>query len=654
REKVERRASEMDLTKFRGLVERLEREAAVDPERYRDNVIALAILGYGVVVGVLALLIGAIVLMAYLMYSGYADVLFLKLIFAAGLLALVIVRALWVRIPPPEGLEITASDAPKLFVMIEQIREQLAGPRVHHVLVTEDLNAAVSQVPRFGILGGQRNYLVLGLPLMHSLAPEQFRAVLAHEFGHLSRNHGRWQGWIYRVRLTWARLLDALRRKKKSLSAVVFSKFVEWYAPFFNAYSFVLARGDEYVADRCAAEVAGPDSIAQALQRIEILARFTQERFWPEIGRSTEEMADPHPGPMAAFVPMLQGSLTHEDAAKWLTEAWNRPTDYDDTHPSLSDRLRPLGYQPAEVSASLPRQEEASAAQHYLGEASAVLTARVDDQWRASIADAWRGEHEAAKARRARLAVLEARQARGEAMDSATRWELIALTSKLRDKKTALDLAEALLASDPAHAPTRCFIGQALLERGDETGIGYLEAAMAADASLILPATAILFGYLWSKGRREEAERYRAQAMERQKLLEQAEAERAEVPQRLELEPHDLPAETVAGLRRALYRIEGLAEVYLARRGVELLPEQRSYIAGVLLARNPSRLHSGEKDAISKRLLFQVPWPEGTGIGLLNNSKHLLRKFREIPGALLLSPTLPPPEDSQQAEPGLP
>ena len=77
------------------------------------------------------------------------------------------------------------------------------------MLLTGDFNAAIVQHPRFGIFGGTRNYLMLGLPLMQSLSPAEFQAVVAHEFGHLWGAHGRFGAWIYRLRTGWARLLYA-------------------------------------------------------------------------------------------------------------------------------------------------------------------------------------------------------------------------------------------------------------------------------------------------------------------------------------------------------------------------------------------------------------------------------------------------------------
>jgi Zn-dependent protease with chaperone function len=635
----------MDLTKFRGLVERLEREAAGDPQGYRTRVIALAVLGYGYVVGMLAGTVATIVWLIRLAQSGYDNALVIKLILAAGLFCLLILRALWVRFPPPTGLELSRSDTPKLFPIIEEIRQALDGPRVHHVLLTTDLNAAVVQIPQLGVLGWQRNYLLLGLPLMQALGPDQFRSVLAHEFGHLSGNHGRMQGWIYRVRQTWAQLLSVLQGQRRRLTGFLFTPFVEWYAPFFNAYSFVLARQDEFVADRCAADVAGPDVAASALQRIEVVGRFTHEKFWADIGRAAQEKEEP-PGPMAAFLPTVRQTLGRDVAERWLGEARSRPTDFADTHPSLSDRLAALGCSLTICSALVPQEGEASAAQEYIGQALEGLAAKLDDQWRASVAAAWRAEYEATKTRRGRLAELEAQAARGEVLDTGARFEQVQLTASLGSTEIALGLAKSLASAEPGHAATRYFIGITLLEQGEEAGIAHLEAAMQLEPGAILPASGVLFQYLWNKGRRDEAERYRTQAIERSKALEGADAERKDLRGPVRFESHQLTADTVAAIRRALYQLEGLAEVYLVRRQVQKLPEMPCYLVGILLKRGTMRYQSQTADAAIYRRVFEgVQWPQGTYGILLNGARRNLRqRFRRVPGAELLSATASPPD----------
>ena len=162
----------------------------------------------------------------------------IKLLFGLGVLAAIILRAFWVRFTPPTGYEVYREDTPRLFLLIDKLTTALGTPPFHHVLIVNELNAAVVQRPRLGIFGWYQNYLLLGLPLMLAMTPAQFRAVLAHEFGHLGHAHGRFSGWIYRTRMVWSRLLEELRAHDH-WGSVLFTKFLNWYAPFFNAYSFV-------------------------------------------------------------------------------------------------------------------------------------------------------------------------------------------------------------------------------------------------------------------------------------------------------------------------------------------------------------------------------------------------------------------------------
>jgi Zn-dependent protease with chaperone function len=109
---------------------------------------------------------------------------------------LVMVRALWVHLQPPKGWMLTRADAPDLFQLLDRLRKELQTPPIHVVLVTPEFNAAVSEIPRLGLFGWHRNYLLLGLPLLQVLTREQFTAVLAHELGHLSHGHARSSNWI--------------------------------------------------------------------------------------------------------------------------------------------------------------------------------------------------------------------------------------------------------------------------------------------------------------------------------------------------------------------------------------------------------------------------------------------------------------------------
>jgi Zn-dependent protease with chaperone function len=260
----------MDQAQFEALAERWARLAQSSPRAYRWRVYALAVLGFTFLfLLVLALLVLLAVSVAITTRVFGA----VKLVILIGALLLVVLRALWVRLQPPEGEPITRSEAPQLFALLDRLRSRLDTPSVHRVLVTADFNAAVTQVPRLGVFGWHRNYLLLGLPLMRCLSAEQLEAVLAHELGHLSRGHARVGNWIYRLRLSWYRLDQALEKKPQWGSGAI-RGLLRWYAPYFNACSYPLARSNEFEADAASARLTSRQAAAQALTNISVMAGY--------------------------------------------------------------------------------------------------------------------------------------------------------------------------------------------------------------------------------------------------------------------------------------------------------------------------------------------------------------------------------------------
>lgn len=73
-----------------------------------------------------------------------------------------------------------------------------------------EFSASIRQVPRYGLFGGAINQLTIGLALVMALDKPRLLAVLAHEYGHLRGDHGRFAAWIYRTRLSWQRLHETM------------------------------------------------------------------------------------------------------------------------------------------------------------------------------------------------------------------------------------------------------------------------------------------------------------------------------------------------------------------------------------------------------------------------------------------------------------
>jgi Zn-dependent protease with chaperone function len=326
------------------LINSLQSFAREKPGLYRTRVALVAMLGYAYLLAVVVALLVFVYLCIYgMIFFHQFNFLTLKVAWIPLVLAGMVLRSMWVTIPAPDGKELGRAQAEPLFQVIEQVQKTLSGPTIHRVLLSDAFNAGIVQIPRFGMFGCTRNYLLIGLPLLSSLSPEEFRAVLAHEFGHLSGKHGRFTGWIYRVRQSWTQILARIR-SERHYASFIFEWFLNWYSPYFNAYSFVLARAQEYEADRYAVELAGQQVAARMLVNMELKDRALREELWSDF---YDQAADQPQPPKDSFTQILRGltrPIADAKREKWFRHSLQIKTGYDDTHPALSDRLVHMGF----------------------------------------------------------------------------------------------------------------------------------------------------------------------------------------------------------------------------------------------------------------------------------------------------------------------
>lgn len=629
---------------FDALIQRLESVARRQPGLYKLRVGLLALLGYAYIFSVLAGLVAVLALLVLAVFwSGRINFYMVKL----GILILVpisiILRSLWVTFPPPTGLELHRHQVPRLFQLIDKLTEALDAPRFHRILLTDDFNAGVFQRPRLGVFGWQQNYLLLGLPLMQALSPAQLSAVLAHELGHLSGNHSRFNAWIYRVRQTYFQILERLQPSDGQGSSVLFQGFFYWYAPFFSAYSFVLARMNEYEADRCAKEIAGAQNMAEALIAVEIKGKFLEGSFWPGVLKQVSERVEP---PAATFTTMsgaLAAGFSHQEAAQWLDRALAQKTSNEDTHPCLADRLSALGYLSAgREQLPVPAPLEVSAAQEYLGNALTKLTAYFDLTWKEQNETPWRQKYASVQESLKQLRELEGKAKRGQLTEEET-WNRAHWTAELKGSEAGIPLLRELLANHPTHAGANYLLGQILLEQNDVTGIGHIEKAMSGNPQNVIPCCETIYYWLKRQGKLEEAKGYQERAEKHYEIMLRAQQERSAVSEKDKFAPHNLPAESVQELCQQLSGYKQVREAYLAQKVVQYFPEQPFYVLGVTVRRAWYKLAGSDDDAkLLNKLASELKFPGQAYLLIINPvseesgySNKIGKILRKIEGAAI-------------------
>src|SRR5262249_28015665 len=151
--------------------------------------------------------------------------------------------------------------------------------------------------------------------------------------------------WVYRLRLGWSRLAQGLQQRG-SLGSFAFRPFFKWYAPYFSAVSFPLARANEYEADAASARLTSSAAAAAALTGVNVIAVFLQARYWPDLHRKADQVAQPSFAPYAQMGEVIGAGIDADAVRSWLDAAMMRKTSVADTHPALADRLQALGEKP--------------------------------------------------------------------------------------------------------------------------------------------------------------------------------------------------------------------------------------------------------------------------------------------------------------------
>ena len=567
----------MDQADFVHLVRMSEHDSAHNSRAYRRSVVAFAALGYVWVLGCLALAIGILTWVVPQLLQGRVRIaLVLPLLGALGLVC-VSLRALWVRFDEPEGMEITALEAPELFEALERIRRKIKGPLIHKVTLNDEFNASIQQLPRFGLLGSCVNHLSVGLPLLMALDRPRLLAVLAHEYGHLRGDHGRFAAWIYRTRLSWMRLNHGLADDEGPVGAAT-QAFMRWYFPRFCAKTFALARQDEYEADRIAGKLLGREVTAAALAEIEIRGAWLQSDFWSRHWCG----AAGNPLPVGPYRSMRRRLAEPPDTAfanDALRQALKRISGLTDTHPGLRDRIEALDAAPI-----LPEWSRGTAL-GLLGPQAKRWIIHFDKQWCRDNATQWKQHHAWLERVRVRVNALSENTTQSNAAELV---ELAHLKRHLDPKAHVRALFELALERSPEHPSALRGLVPCLPDDDREGKLAVLHrlwdagsndrywAARTALAELETPRLGVDHDAAAFKQWRKRLER--AQESE-----ERAWEELSGTSFFSQIARHDLSAFELGELQSELARCAPLTRCWVVRKSLREHPQRRAYLVLVEL-----------------------------------------------------------------------
>lgn len=186
-------------------------------------------------------------------------------------------------------LELKAADQPRLFEFIYRLADEAGAPRPAHVYLSAKVNAAVFyDLSILNLIFPSRKNLEIGLPLVNVLNLSEFKAVLAHEFGHFAQRSMAIGSWVYIAQQIASQIIhrrDALDKLLVGISRTdVRIAWIGWLLSVivWSIRSLMdsllrlvvlaqrsLSRQMEFQADLVAVSLTGSDEIVNALHKLQ-------------------------------------------------------------------------------------------------------------------------------------------------------------------------------------------------------------------------------------------------------------------------------------------------------------------------------------------------------------------------------------------------
>jgi Zn-dependent protease with chaperone function len=236
-------------------------------------------------------------------YTLWVGLFQLGCVVGSGMLVAFLLKFLFKRSPAPneDRLELTPADHPDLFSFVHQLCAEAGAARPKHIYITSEVNAAVFYDNTFrSLFWPTRKNLLIGLGLVNGLNLTEFKAVLAHEFGHFAQRSMKLGSYVHTLsrlihdmvytRDKWDEMLAGWRALDIRVSAVawlmtglvwVARKLLELAYQGIHLVHASLSREMEFQADRVAVSLAGSTAMCQVLYQLgpatQALASATQQ-----------------------------------------------------------------------------------------------------------------------------------------------------------------------------------------------------------------------------------------------------------------------------------------------------------------------------------------------------------------------------------------
>lgn len=280
----------------------------------------------------------------------------------------------------PTGLDVTAEKFPHLFKLIEELREEFGKPKIDRIILRDKYDLRVIKTPRSGMPFINTRTLVIGLPVLQTMSPLYFRALLARRIGQLSTEHTPITTRLYFLNDIWMQFKLSCKHSKNIFTKTL-GYFFKMYSPLYLALLRPLLQEEELEADSYGMDLINDRDMVECLVYEEVVTSFLNNKFWPKIYHLAKRSKTPEFLPYSQMTKVVKAGITDDEISETIQAALKLDVNNPDEMPSLISRLNHLGH----AKPLPPKRLNKTAADYYLGNSLGKIIEVFDKRWLSKI-----------------------------------------------------------------------------------------------------------------------------------------------------------------------------------------------------------------------------------------------------------------------------
>lgn len=276
----------------------------------------------------------------------------------------------------PTGLDITKEKFPHLLKLIEELRDDFGKPKIDRIILRDKYEIRVIKTPRTHMPFLYTHTLIIGLPVLLTMSPLYFRALLARRIGQLSTKHTPVTTRLYFLNDIWSQFKTSSKQSKYPFNKAL-SYFFQIYSPLYQTILSPLLQEEELEADSYGMDLINHTDMNECIVYEEVVTHFLKTKFWPKIYHMAKRSKTPEFMPYSQMTKVVKAGITDTEISETIQAALKVEMNNPDLLPSLSKRLNHIG----QVKPLPPKRLSKTAAEYYLGSSLEQIIQLFDKRW---------------------------------------------------------------------------------------------------------------------------------------------------------------------------------------------------------------------------------------------------------------------------------